>query len=632
MPQTAAHGAWKSPITSDRIVAESVRLGSAKLSADAVYWLEGRPSEGGRSVVVRRGRGGSAEDLTPTPFNVRTRAHEYGGGAYWLDGETLYFSHDKDQRLYRLRPGGEPEALTPEEDWRFADGIVDARRGRLISIREDHSDAGKEAVNTIVAIPLEGGEPVVLAEGADFYSNPRLSPDGSALCWLEWRHPNMPWDGTELKLAAVGEDGALSDARIVAGGPAESIFQPRFSPDGVLYFMSDRSGWWNLYRVTGGEAESVIRMEAEFGNPQWVFGQSTYAFESDERAWCAFHTRAGWRLGAVDLRAKTLEEVDCPCTDISSVEAAAGRLVFLGGSATEPNAVVEMDTATREFQTLRRSARAGEELRPYLTIPEAIEFPTSEGKTAHAFYYAPKNPDFEPPAGSKPPLIVISHGGPTGQTSPTLSLRTQYWTSRGFGVVDVNYGGSTGYGREYRERLTGKWGIVDVDDCVYAAKFLVEQGRADPRKLIIRGGSAGGYTTLAALAFRDVFAAGASYYGVSDLEALATDTHKFESRYLDKLIGPYPKRKDLYEERSPIHHAEGLKAPVIFLQGAEDKVVPPDQAERMLDILRRKGLPTAYLLFDGEQHGFRQAANIKRALDAELYFYATVVLEKGLRF
>ena len=637
-PDTAEYGFWKSPITSDLVAGEAIRLAPPTLSDGLVYWSEGRPTERGRNVIVRREADGTLHDLNPAPYNARTRVHEYGGGAYVIDGGTIYFSNDADQRIYRLEVGQAPAPITPQGAWRYADGVVDRARGRLICVREDHTPTGREAVNTVVSVGLDGQTSVqVLASGSDFYSNPRLSSDGAHLAWLSWNHPNMPWDGTELWVAELGVDGLppqpqLVEPRLVAGGPEESIFQPEWSPDGELYFVSDRNGWWNLYRARGGAAEPVVEAEAEFGRPQWTFGQTTYAFESAGRIVCSYHRRDGWRLASIDLPGDKLTSIDTPFTEISGVQAAAGRVVFRGGSPAEPDSIVDLDLSSGEHQVYRRSFEVDEEVTRHFSIPEPIEFPTGNSLTAHAFFYPPRNPDCQAPADELPPLMVVSHGGPTGSTSSTLSLSLQYWTSRGFAVLDVNYGGSTGYGRAYRERLREKWGIVDVDDCVNGAKHMVAQGRADAERLIIRGGSAGGYTTLAALAFRDVFRAGASYYGISDLEAMAKETHKFESRYLDSMIGPYPERRDVYLKRSPLHHVDQLSAPVIFLQGSEDLVVPPNQAEMMLAALRKKGIPSAYLLFDGEQHGFRQAMNIKRALDAELYFYATMLLRKGLRF
>ncbi len=625
----APFGSWKSPITSDLIAGGTVGLMEPLIDGDDIYWTEMRPAEKGRYVVMQRQANGAVVDVTPPPWNARTRVHEYGGGAVMVDRGMVYFSNFDDQRLCRQAPGELPRPLTPASDppgaLRYAAGIMDHRRRRIICVREDHRLAGHEPVNTLVAIPLDGPEHLgeVLAYGYDFYAAPRLSPDGSQLAWLAWNHPNMPWDGTELWVADVLPDGELAHARCVAGGREESIFQPEWSPDGRLYFVSDRAGWWNLYRLGEGQIEPLTPLEAEFGLPQWGLGMSTYAFESAERIVCAFTQHGLWRLAVLDTRSLSLQPVECPFTSISAVRAAAGHAVFIGASPARAAAVVMWDMRANTFTAVRESTplRLDD---GYLSTPEPIEFPTENSLTAHGLFYAPHNRDYNAPAGEKPPLLVISHGGPTGATSSALNLSIQYWTSRGIAVLDVNYGGSTGYGRAYRLRLNGNWGIVDVDDCCNGARHLVRQGRVDGNRLIIRGGSAGGYTTLAALAFRDVFRAGASYYGVSDLEALATDTHKFESRYLDTLIGPYPARRDLYVARSPIHAAGCIHCPVIFFQGLEDKVVPPDQAERMVQALRHNRVPVAYVPFEGEQHGFRQAANIKRALDAELYFYARV--------
>ena len=642
MPETAEYGFWKSPITSDLIAAETIPLGQIALSGDDVYWSEGRPSEGGRSVIVRRRPDGSTEDVNPPPFNARTRVHEYGGGAFLAAGPAVYFSNFpavyfsnfKDQRLYRAQADEMPVAITPVGPWRYADGVADHSHQRLICVREDHSSAGREAVNTLVAIDLADDRGIrVLVEGNDFYSNPRVSPDGDKLAWLTWNHPNMPWDGTELWVAEIEADGRLSRQKRIAGGLAESIFQPEWSPDGELHFVSDRSGWWNLFRYREGATEAVVPgMEAEFGLPQWVFGQSTYAFESPGRIICAYTQNGRWRLASIDTSRCSLEPIETAYTHISQVRAGAGKAVFRGAAGRLPAGIVELDLETGESQVLRQSFEVKTGVGRCISAPEAIEFPTGNSLTAHGLFYPPYNPDYRPPAGELPPLIIKSHGGPTGAASGDLSLEIQYWTSRGFAVFDVNYGGSTGYGRAYRERLVNHWGIVDVDDCVNAAQYLVAQGRVDGDRLIIKGGSAGGYTTLAVLTFRDSFKAGASYYGVADLEALARDTHKFESRYLDRLIGPYPERKDLYRERSPIHFVERLNVPVIFFQGSEDKVVPPNQAEMMVKALQKKGLAVSYFLFDGEQHGFRGAETIKRTLDAELYFYAALLLKKGLRF
>ncbi len=623
-PQVAPYGSWRSPISSDLIVAGTVSFEQIQLDGDDIYWTERRPVEGGRSVVVRRTADGQTHDVTPPGFNVRTTVHEYGGGAYTVSAGVVYFSNFADQRLYRQDPGAAPRPITPAAPLRYADGVVDRHRGRLICVREDHTQAGREAVNALVAVDLAGEQEArVLVAGNDFYAAPRLSPDGSRLAWLTWNHPNMPWDGTELWVGTLGPDGAIDAMELVAGGRDESIFQPEWSPDGVLHFVSDRTGWWNLYRWRAGRVEALHTMEAEFGLPQWVFGMSTYGFVAPDRIVCAFTTGGIWQLALLEPARGTFEPLELPYTVINAVDAAPGRVAFIAGSPTDPRSVVQLDMTTRRIDVLRRSSTVVVD-EGYISIPRAIEFPTTDGRTAHAFFYPPHNRDFMAPAGERPPLLVLSHGGPTSATTNELDLGIQYWTSRGIAVLDVNYGGSTGYGRAYRQRLDGQWGVVDVDDCVNGARYLAARGEVDGNRLAIRGGSAGGYTTLCALTFRDVFKAGASYYGVADLERLAADTHKFESRYLDGLIGPYPEQRERYRERSPIHFTERLACPVILFQGLDDKVVPPNQAELMVAALRAKGLPVAYVAFAGEGHGFRKAENIKRALDGELYFYARV--------
>lgn len=633
-PTLAPYGSWKSPITSDLIVAGSLRLGEVCVDGQTIYWGEGRPTEGGRNVLVRREASGQTSDLTPAPLNVRTRVHEYGGGSYVVCDEVLYFVNFADQRLYRqaAQAGADPTPITPEVGYRYADLSVDTSRQRVLAVREDHTTDGHEPANAIVAVATHPAEAVdnggvVLASGYDFYAYPRLSPDGSKLCWICWNHPNMPWDGTELWVAEVQADGTLANATQVAGGVSESIFQPSWSPDGRLYFVSDRTGWWNLYRQREtGAIEPLCPKEAEFGLPLWVFGMSTYGFEPAEEGrslLCSYSENGLSYLARLDLNSLALTHLDTPYISIGGLRVGDGFVVFGGGTPTRPGAIVRLDLATGTCEELRCSSTL--DIDPaYISEPEPIEFPTTDGLTAYGFFYPPKNPDFVAHDLEKPPLVVKSHGGPTAATSATFDPRIQYWTSRGIGVLDVNYGGSTGYGREYRDRLKGNWGIVDVDDCTNGALYLAKQGRVDGDRLCIDGGSAGGYTTLAALAFRDVFKAGASYYGVSDLEALAQETHKFESRYLDGLVGPYPAAKDVYVARSPIHHIDQLSCPIIFFQGDEDKIVPPNQAEMMVDALKAKGLPVAYVLYEGEQHGFRKAENIKRTLDGELYFYARV--------
>ncbi|PID57562.1 peptidase [candidate division KSB3 bacterium] len=621
----APYGSWKSPITSEAIAAESIRLAQPSLNGDDVYWLEMRPAEGGRNVLVRRRPDGQTQDVTPPPYSVRTRVHEYGGGAYLIRNGDIYFSNFSDQRIYHHTYDSVPQAITPENSTcRYADYNLDHTRRRLIAVREEHHKNDREATNTIVCLDLDAtSSGTILTEGADFYSDPRISPDGRQLLWLCWNHPNMPWDGTELWLADILEDGLLGQPRKLAGGPEESILQPQWSPDGVIYFISDRTGWWNLYRWENQNAEILLDIDAEFASPHWVFGASTYDFISETELLCSYNAQGNWHVLRFDVVKRRFKPLDLPWCSIESLQTTQQQAVLCAGSAVEPLSIITVSLDDSGTDVLRRSTSIAVD-KTYLSQPEALEFPTENGQNAFAFYYPPCNRDYQAPEDERPPLLVMSHGGPTSSTSTTLKWSLQYWTSRGFAVLDVNYGGSTGYGRAYRERLKGQWGIVDIQDCINGARFLVKAGHVDGRRLAIRGGSAGGYTTLGALAFHNVFQAGASYYGVSDIEALAKETHKFESRYFDSLIGPYPEQQARYQQRSPIHYTGQFSCPVIFFQGLEDKVVPPNQAENMFRALKEKGIPTAYVAYAGEQHGFRQAENIKHALDTELYFYSRI--------
>lgn len=622
----APYGSWKSPITSSLIGAEVISLNQPAIGQDAITWIEVRPGEAGRSVIVSRATSGEMTDLNPPPFNARTRVHEYGGGDYVAHKDDVYFSNFADQRIY-LQSGTETRPITPASGMRYADPVYDARRNRLLAVREEHDGSGGEPRNSLVSIDrgAEGQDTgLVLASGNDFYSSPRLSPDGSRLAWLTWNHPNMPWDGTELWVAGIEGDGSVSNPRRVAGGPAESIFQPEWTPGGQLYFVSDRKGWWNIHRLNETEeVEVVVEKEAEFGLPQWGFGMSSYGFTSADRIFCSYIQKGSAQLATIDTRSGELKDIESPYTDIQYLRASPEAVVFRGGSPSTPSSIVRLELKSMQFEVLRRAMNV-ELDNGYISKPEAVEFPTEEGLTAHGLFYRPCNRDYKGSASERPPLLVMSHGGPTAAASTVLNLTIQYFTSRGIAVLDVNYGGSTGYGRAYRERLRGQWGVVDVHDCANGARCLAERGEVDSDRLMISGGSAGGYTTLCALTFTDTFKAGASHYGISDIEALARDTHKFESRYLDSIIGPFPEKRDLYVARSPINSTERLSCPLIFFQGLEDKVVPSNQAEAMVEALRAKGLPVAYIAFEGEQHGFRQAKNIKRALDAELYFYSRV--------
>jgi dipeptidyl aminopeptidase/acylaminoacyl peptidase len=625
----APYGSWRSPISSSLVASGQVGLHELVFSDGNVYWAEGRSTEEGRSVVVRCAADGSFEDVTPVGYSVRSRVHEYGGGSYVVHGGVVYFSNDFDQRLYRQEPKQQPQPITPEPDrpraLRYADGRVAPSGRSLICVREQHRDDGG-TVNELVVLPTDGSAaPRPIATGHDFFSTPRFSPDGQRLAWLSWDHPNMPWDGSELWVANVGPNGALADSRLVAGGPDESIFQPEWSPDGALHYVSDRTGWWNLYH--NGRPEPLVQMEAEFGYPQWGFGMSRYAFLAGGRIAAIFSKDGLDHLGVIPAGGGSIETLDLDYTSYERphlVGDERSRLWFVAGSPSQPPAIVALHVSSGKGQVLKRSTDEAPDP-TYVALPRAFDFPTGDRVTAHALYYPPANKDYRAPERERPPLIAIGHGGPTGAANTQLELELQYWTSRGFAVVDVNYRGSTGYGVAYRRLLDGAWGVADVEDCINAALYLAERGDIDRDRLIIRGSSAGGYTTLCALAFRNVFAVGASYYGIGDAEALAVDTHKFESRYCDRLIGPYPAARELYRSRSPVHFADLLSCPIILFQGLEDEVVPPAQAEAMADAMRRKGLPFAHVSFEGEQHGFRKAETVQRALDAELYFYSRVL-------
>lgn len=637
---TTSYGAWPSPITTELVTRAAAGISEVRVdpSDGSVWWAESRPDEGGRVVVVRRDADGTVADRLPEGRSARTRVHEYGGASWWLHEGTLFWNDWADQRIWRLDPGAsEPTALTPEppvqHGWRYADGVVGPGGAWIVCVRERHVDpAGRpieEAVNEIVAVPTDGsGEVTVLVSGTDFVSSPRLSPDGARLAWLVWDHPRMPWDGTELWVSEVraGVLPHLVEPMYLAGGPDESLVQPEWSADGRLHVVSDRTDWWNLYRVDGpGLLHQLGPVEGEVATPPWVFGQSRYVLDGQrDRAVCVLSRDGTDHLAVVADGATT--EVATAWTSLSSLRLLEdGTVVAVAASTGTETSVVRLDPSTgATVEVLRPPRDLG--LDPaWFSAPEPISFATSGGRTAHALYYPPANPDAVAPAGERPPLLVTIHGGPTSAARPQLSLSTQFWTSRGIAVVDVNYGGSTGYGRPFRRQLDGQWGIVDVDDCVAAATFLAERGDVDPDRLLIRGGSAGGFTTLAALAFRDTFAAGASHYGVADLMALATETHKFESRYLDGLVGPLPGSEAIYAERSPIQHLDGFDRPLIVLQGLEDEIVPPNQAEMIVEALAAKGVTVAYVTFEGEQHGFRQAPNIRRALEAELWFYGHVL-------
>lgn len=628
----APYGSWPSPISPADVVARSTDLrhglGQMCLDGDYLYWIEGRPQEGARNVVARialtaRTRN-ELEQASPAGVSVRTRVNEYGGGDFTVSSGRVFYVDQSDQRVYAFVPGSTrpPQPLTIAARRRYADLQPDLTRNRLLAIQEDHTGTG-EPVQSLVAIDPGAGRLDVLARGADFYAAPALSPDGKRLAWLQWQHPNMPWDGCELWLAEVGPDGRLHGATRLAGGAQESIFQPSWSPDGILHFVSDRTGWANLYRWEGETTAAIAAMEAEFSAPLWNLGTTTYGFAGRDRIVAAYALEGIWYLAEIDRRTGSRRDIAVDHTEIAQVRVAGEQVFFRGGSPTQPPCLVALDLASGASTVLRESMLSGL-VAADISAPESVRFPSGEA-SVHAFFYPPTNVRCAAPTTEKPPLIVVGHGGPTAAASTALDLKVQFWTSRGFAVVDVNYRGSTGFGRAYRESLNGLWGLADVEDCVAAARFLAARGDVDPARLLIRGSSAGGFTCLSALVFHDVFRAGASYYGISDLEALARETHKFESHYTDSLVGPYPAARARYRERSPIHAVDRLDRPLIVFQGLRDEVVPPSQAEKLVAALRAKRLPVAYVTFSEEGHGFRDVRNSRRALESELYFYARIL-------
>jgi dipeptidyl aminopeptidase/acylaminoacyl peptidase len=638
---TNAYGHWPSPITAELLTAQAVRISDPQVVGERIYWLESRPQEKGRNALVCEAAG-SRKDLFPAPHSIRTRAHEYGGAAYLATEHNIFYVRDSDQRIYCYDLAEKiSRPITPEVNCRYADFYYDSLRERLIAVREDCAVDAHHPIGQLISIDLSSQHIKVLAEGADFYSNPRLSPNGHQFSYLRWNHPNMPWDASECVLAELNAQGEIISSAVIAGGAngnddtkgkMESIFQPQWSPSGELFLVSDRNNWWNIYRWDNSQLQAVCTMDAEFATPQWVFGMSCYGFLSSTEVLCCFSQKGYWHLGVITLATGKLRIIEHDFRDISNLHCANSAGYFIAASKTSSPqlwrySAENLTPITLSTQSIETS---------FIATAEAIEFPTSDGESAHGFFYPPTNPLITSSAlitttplvksnnNSLPPLLVVCHGGPTGATESSLNLKIQFWTSRGFAVLDVNYRGSTGYGRHYRDRLKNNWGITDVIDVCSGVEFLATQNKIDKHKVAIRGSSAGGFTVLAALTFSDVFKAGASLYGIGDLEALARDTHKFEAHYLDSLVGEYPAQQAIYRARSPIHHIDQLNCPVIFLQGLQDKVVPPAQAEAMFNALRNNGIATKYITFAEEGHGFRQADNIQRALTEELAFYQTV--------
>ena len=641
----APFGSWPSPISSSALTAATIGISETLIDAECIYWLENRPEQKGRTTIMQY-RNGTVRDLLPAPINTRSKVNEYGGGSYCVYEGIVYFVLYDDQRIYRLdsnNPKALPEPITSPTEIRFADLQYDPHRQRLIAVAEDHTHTGSEARTYLVTVNLQtiDGQqiPVPLVEGDDFYASPKLSPDGKQLLWLSWNHPNMPWDNNCCWLADLDNNGDIISKTLIAGGDnaGESIMQPQFSPTGTIVFVSDRSisttntdtnnthstnNWWNLFQYNNGEIACLHPMAAEFAGPLWVFGQGYFSFLDDQTIVGCCSQHGNWLLYQLNIVNGEFKLLETPCVDIAYLHASNKQAVFVGTGTSSYNAVYSLRDG--HITTLMSPSECKFN-KADLATGEILEFPLSsrQGK-GHAFYYPPTNSQYRGPNNQLPPLLVFCHGGPTAATRSSLNLKIQFWTSRGFAVVDINYGGSTGFGRQYREALKAQWGIIDVQDCIDCVNFLVDKKLADANKLAIRGGSAGGYTVLCALTFHDVFKAGASYYGIGDLETLATDTHKFESRYLDSLVGPYPECKAEYKARSPIHHLENMRCPVIFFQGLLDKVVPPNQAEAMVKALDQKHIAHAYVTFAEEGHGFRQAPNQRRSLEAELYFYSQV--------
>ena len=626
---TAPYGSWRSPIDAATSIAGGIGFSNPVVDHDNIYWIESRPAEKGRSAIMRLDADGTETELIAAPWSARTRVHEYGGGAYAVKDGIVIFSNDADGRVYKIEsPATDPVPLTPDvpdRQLRYAAFAFDLPRRRFLAVREDHRGKG-EAINTLVAVSLDNGddEGAHFAGGHDFIGPVALNPSATMAAAVAWDHPNMPWDDTVLYVITLDDAGMPVSSQVVAGSSPESVMLPEWADDDTLIFVSDRSEYWNLYRyrISDGTVVRLAPADAEFAYPQWKFGMTYYAIVDPRTIFAASTHLATWSLQRIDIETGVGEPITSDYTDVNGVSGGDGVAVFVGSSPTSPSVIARYDAATGRIDVVKASKEAPD--LDFVSSPEAIEFPTEGGLTAHAFYYAPKNRDFVGPAGEKPPLVVLSHGGPTGSTDTALDMQLQYWTSRGFAVVDVNYGGSSGYGRAYRERLRDNWGIVDIDDCVNAAKYLIARDDVDPDRVTIRGWSASGYTTLAALTFSDFFKAGASHFGISELGIMATETHKFESRYLDGLLGPYPAAKAIYDARSPINFVDNLNCPLILFQGLEDKVVPPNQAEMMFDAVKAKGIPVAYVPFEGEQHGFRQKENIIRSIEGELYFLSRV--------
>ncbi len=627
----ASYGTWRSPISAEMIAQGSTTILNLLLDGTSTYWCESRPANKGRYTIVCRDVDGKLQDMTPPDFNVRTFVHEYGGGAFTVDRGIIYASNALDSALYIIKHDQAPRRLTKGQtfdksagklQWqgvRFADMRV-TKHG-LIAIGEEHTP-GQPVQNFLALIDLTTGTHQQLAAGHDFYASPAISADGKKIAWLCWNHPNMPWTHTELWTAEMDSHGKLHHAQRIAGDTPESILQPQWSEDGTLYFITDRDqGWWNLHGYYKGKIKNICPMDAEMGEPLWIFDKSSYALCGDKIFFCCNH-QGRWRLAVLDRRTRTWQPLPQAGVAIQHLRGGKGFVQFLEGYDGKDEAIIQIEDAPGyPARTLYAKPALVDE--GYLSLPQHIAF-ASCGRTAYAYYYPPKNKDFTAPIGELPPLVVMIHGGPTAQARCSLQLKQQYWTSRGFAVLDVNYGGSTGYGRDYRNLLNHNWGVVDVQDCIHGALFLVKQGLVDANKLVIRGGSAGGYTTLAALTCTDIFKAGADYFGVADVTALAKETHKFESSYMHELIGKYPEEEALWQARSPIHAVAKIKSPLIIFQGEDDPIVPKNQSIMIFEALKQAGIRTEMHIYPGEEHGFKHPAHIIHSLNREAEFYLEV--------
>lgn len=647
MSKIKAYGSWKSSLSAEMLADKGVRFGHMCVDGDDVYWLESRAKDQGRTVLVKHSSDGTIGDLLPDDVSVRSKVHEYGSGDFIVDQQIVYFTNAKDQCVYRF--DGKLSRLTKpnlQSEHRYADFAIAPNKQYLVCVRETHHK--NSVINDLVSISLddnESGKVKVLHAGFDFYSFPRLSKLGHRICWTCWNQPDMPWDAAELWTADLHEDGSLDAAHKIVGGNdlsarqdantqgpiiaepqnQQSIYQPLWSDDGVLHYINDVSGWSNIYSCRDGILNALTPIDREFGVPQWVLASSTYALCSDNQIYALYLQDGQQQLCHIDAESGHIEPIALPFRNFGDHLLYANNVLYFraAGPAVE-EAIYRFDLATNQFEQISESKTFPLSVEE-ISVSKTIQFESKNNRPCHAFYYSPKNSQYTAPLNTLPPLIVMSHGGPTAMTNNSLNTAIQFWTHRGFAVVDVNYGGSTGFGKKYRNSLRGNWGVVDVEDCIAAANYLVSKQLVDEKALLIRGGSAGGYTTLCALTFHNVFAAGMSRYGVADLESLASDSHKFEARYLDSVVGPYPQEKALYQARSPIHSTNQLSCPILLLQGADDKVVPPNQAEMMVEALENKKIPYAYKLYQGEGHGFRNADTIVDALNSELSFYQQVL-------